>query len=229
VLDLIRVRNCPNCSKPIEYKSLGGFNNACKNNSLCKHCSVKLGHSNSPRIYPIRELSRNCPVCGTLIIYTERSGFFKGRRFNKRCNSCANKNVSVETRDKISQAKRNHWKSGIYTHIVRQSAGHKELSNTAVELGHWVVDEWYVDSRPFDIYIVDLNILIEFNGTFWHFDPRKYKAEFNHPIFGNAGDKWKSDNDKRESAENLGYICLTIWEDDWNICPNKLEFLRGLL
>jgi hypothetical protein len=56
--------------------------------------------------------------------------------------------------------------------------------------------------------------LIEFNGTYWHADPRFYLPE--DDIKGKkAADVWLKDKNKIKDAEALGYSVLVIWEHDF--------------
>lgn len=76
-------------------------------------------------------------------------------------------------------------------------------------------------------------IIIEFNGTFWHADPRFYKAEDKIKFTSKAGttaqDIWKKDNTKKRFLESLGYTVMHVWEYDYYRNPqeekSKLEEL----
>jgi hypothetical protein len=69
--------------------------------------------------------------------------------------------------------------------------------------------------------------IIEFNGDFWHFNPKKYLSESftilkNNKIF--AKDVWEQDRIKIEKLKENGYEVLVIWESD--LKKNKDEVIR---
>jgi hypothetical protein len=62
--------------------------------------------------------------------------------------------------------------------------------------------------------------IIEFNGDYWHCNPKIYEAEyFNKSLQCTAKEKWEFDKCKNVLIENYGYDVLTIWEMDWNMNP----------
>lgn len=69
------------------------------------------------------------------------------------------------------------------------------------------------------------NILIEFNGDYWHGNPKIYNED---KIFSRHGyelkitDIWNNDKRKKEFAEQLGYTVITIWEQDYRNNPNDI-------
>lgn len=73
----------------------------------------------------------------------------------------------------------------------------------------------------FDIYLPDIKIGVEFNGDFFHANPRKFKS--NDKILGKtkAIDLWKKDARKREILESMGYKIYYVWEMDYKKDRNK--------
>ena len=69
------------------------------------------------------------------------------------------------------------------------------------------------------------NILIEFNGDYWHGNPKIYNED---KIFSRHGyelkitDIWNNDKRKKEFAEQLGYTVITIWEQDYRNNPDDI-------
>ena len=87
------------------------------------------------------------------------------------------------------------------------------------------------------LYIYDINIgniIIEYNGTYWHGDPRFYKSS---DMLSNytAKTKWDLDKNKREYAENSGYRVIYIWEYDYlnnknrNVINNNLNVISNAI
>ena len=77
------------------------------------------------------------------------------------------------------------------------------------------------------------NKIIEFNGDYWHCNPKNYDPNYYHKrLKMKASEKWKIDEDKIELAKNKGYDILVIWESEFKKCPEKiikecLEFLNS--
>ena len=67
--------------------------------------------------------------------------------------------------------------------------------------------------------------IIEFNGTYWHCDPRFYKSDYYHKNKKlKANEIWSFDNIKRSAIEKLGFKVLTVWEYDY--AQNKEKILQ---
>jgi G:T-mismatch repair DNA endonuclease (very short patch repair protein) len=82
--------------------------------------------------------------------------------------------------------------------------------------GYTVSHSFKVERKIYDIYIPDLNMLIEFNGDYWHCNPKKYKADyFNVKLNMTAKQIWARDAEKERLALGRGYEFLTIWESDY--------------
>jgi len=65
--------------------------------------------------------------------------------------------------------------------------------------------------------------LVDFQGTFWHMDPRVYTADnFNAKTGKTAKEHWDKDREKYLLAKSLGYDVYYIWEQDWDAKPNKI-------
>jgi very-short-patch-repair endonuclease len=78
-----------------------------------------------------------------------------------------------------------------------------------------------------DFYFEKENKIIEFNGDFWHFNPKKYLPE-SFIILGDskfiAKDIWNNDKIKNDLFKQYGYDVLTIWEMDYR--ENKDEIIK---
>jgi len=69
------------------------------------------------------------------------------------------------------------------------------------------------------------NIIIEYNGTYWHADPRKYKAT--DKIRNKTAEEcWMKDKFKQNLANKNGYIIFYIWESDY--VKNKMHILNEI-
>jgi G:T-mismatch repair DNA endonuclease (very short patch repair protein) len=66
-----------------------------------------------------------------------------------------------------------------------------------------------------DIYIPSLNLIIEYNGDYWHCNPNKYEGDyFNQKKNEYAKDIWEYDSNKLELIRNYGYNLEVVWESD---------------
>ncbi len=119
---------------------------------------------------------------------------------------------------------RRKWKRG---HI---SKGEQEISRVFKKIGYEVKNEFKINGLPFDIYIRELNLVIEYQGTRWHFDPRVYDAD-HYDRFTNqiAQDKWEKDAKKYSLAESNGYNVHVIWQNDWAQLSNKRIYIEKLI
>jgi len=136
-----------------------------------------------------------------------------------------NKKHSIITRKKMSLIRKSAWKMGKYKRIWK-SKGQIEISNILKSMGHFVINEFLIKGKPYDIFIKNKNLIIEFNGTYWHCDPRKYEGNYYHKQQKMmAKELWVRDKEKIELSNNSGYTTKIIWQIDWESCKNKREYL----
>ncbi len=85
---------------------------------------------------------------------------------------------------------------------------------------HWALDFFHNDK------------VIEFNGDYWHANPKFYTREFvNRVVCKTAGEIWENDAQKLKDCYSLGYKVMVIWESDYRNNPEItiqkcLEFLE---
>ena len=128
------------------------------------------------------------------------------------------------TRDRLSLITKQQWKDGIHKPIYK-SKGHVEIMEILKVLGYEIQDEYVINGKPYDVLIKSRNLLIEFNGTFWHRDPRVEKYR-NDPLSPSI---WKRDSEKIDSAKNNGYDIKVIWQSDWENCQDKNKYIEDIL
>lgn len=80
-----------------------------------------------------------------------------------------------------------------------------------------------------DYLIEDIKLIIEFNGTYWHCDPRFYKEDYIHTRkkHKTAKEIWDLEEKRLQEIKNLGYNVKIIWEYDYT--TNKELVLQELL
>lgn len=78
-------------------------------------------------------------------------------------------------------------------------------------------------SGPFDMGSEQKKKLIEVYGTYWHQDPRLYKATDTLKKQGKPAELiWECDQQKRNRATKSGYEVFVIWEYDWHKTQSKI-------
>jgi len=99
------------------------------------------------------------------------------------------------------------------------------------EYGVMLNDKKYI---KLDYFILELNLCIEFNGTYYHGDPRIFK-ENDHPNPHNktitAKEIWKNDNNRYKLLkESRNIDTIIIWENDYNDKNFNIEdFIKNTL
>ncbi len=80
------------------------------------------------------------------------------------------------------------------------------------------------DYHELDIYIPSKHLAIEFNGDYWHMNPRLYnESYYNSQSHCIAKDKWEYDRLKKEECESLGIKLIVVWEYDWIHSRKEVE------
>jgi hypothetical protein len=131
---------------------------------------------------------------------------------------------SDDTLHMLSEKTKSMWASGKFKKIYRSKTSMK-LVNELKLLGYEVECEYFISGRPFDIKINDC--IIEFNGTYWHYDPRKYDEHFYDEIRGvYAREIWDRDKEKLSLAETAGFRTYVVWQIDWESTPE--EAIKGV-
>lgn len=68
-----------------------------------------------------------------------------------------------------------------------------------------------------DIYIPEKNLIVEFFGDYWHCNPNKYDASYQHKfIHQSASEIWERDETRKQKIKDLGFNVLIIWESEFN-------------
>ena len=62
------------------------------------------------------------------------------------------------------------------------------------------------------------NTVLEFNGSLWHAEPRRYPADQPHPLIAGktCGEVYRKTLDRDEWIRDQGYTLVTMWEMDWD-------------
>lgn len=124
-----------------------------------------------------------------------------------------------------SKIMKENWQNGVLVpnkHSINESKQEKEFIKLLENKGYVVSNNTFRYSKngknkylfP-DGIIESEKIVLEYNGSFWHADPKRYKE--NDIIHHNkcAKDIWEEDYKKRIIYEENGYKVFVIWSDDF--------------
>ena len=110
------------------------------------------------------------------------------------------------------------------------SKGHRQVSKVIRKLGYDVIDEYYLENQPYDIYIKELNLIIEYYGDRWHYPKDTYSPDFWDKVKQRyVWEKWVKDKNKRKYAKKCGYKIEVIWENKWKTLKNKRRFIEKMI
>ena len=135
-----------------------------------------------------------------------------------------NQFADPEQRRLRSERMKRAWQEGTITKIPHKSYNkskqEKTLHDELSKLYNTINDKSIIYSEcgenkwllP-DI-IID-NIVVEYNGSYWHADPRKYEPEDIVHHNYTAQQIWDKDKHKKEIYERLGYKVICVWSDDF--------------
>lgn len=228
-------RLCPNCNQIILTKSKdkviacrNHFNKLNKNNS-CKKCSLELQIGEGNPFYGKKHSSKTKKQ-----ISKSRKG--KGVGEN---NSMAN----LEHREKSRLEIIKKWQKGEMEHArqimsnkmketrrlgkiksVIRSKKEKEIVLEIKKIGYDVKHSLKIDTKIYDIYIPKLNLIIEYNGDYWHCNPKKYKSDYFHQVKQKtAKELWDYDKNKIDLIIKNGYNLEVVWESQLKENPKLIN------
>lgn len=97
------------------------------------------------------------------------------------------------------------------------SFAEKELSNFILHIYNKKIilnGRKVIHPYELDIYLPDLNLAFEFNGDFYHANPKFYKAD-DMIHYKSAKSIWEKDEKKKLRCVKKNINLIIIWEDDW--------------
>jgi very-short-patch-repair endonuclease len=141
-------------------------------------------------------------------------------RFFKNGGTCwmKGKSHSQETREKLSNATAKMWKQGAFDRGNGMWRSRLEERVCEYLSAHFeCFHSRRIENFVFDIFIPSLNLLIEVNGDYWHFNPEIYPHDYydKHRSVV-ASEIWHRDQEKAEIAKKRGYNFCTVWQRDIN-------------
>jgi G:T-mismatch repair DNA endonuclease (very short patch repair protein) len=79
-----------------------------------------------------------------------------------------------------------------------------------------------------DFLLPELGVVLEYYGTYWHCDPRKYERDYyNQKKQRSAQQIWDYDRLREQTIIQNGYNLLVIWEEDYKVLntQQKKDFI----
>jgi len=208
-------RICPTCKKTMETKSKDKTI-ACRNhfnklneNRDCKPCSLE------------KQIGEGNPFYGKKHNKKTKNQISKSRKGKGVGNDNAMSNP--EHREKV----RNKFLERIKTNPPK----HKNRSKNEIIIYNEIKKKFKNAKYSFvvkpyicDIFIPDLNLIIEYYGDYWHCNPNKYGQDYYHKIKKKtAKEIWERDNIKIDLVKKNGYTLEVLWEYDFNQNPKIIN------
>lgn len=134
----------------------------------------------------------------------------------------ANRGLQEKLKDPVYKKKHFNkvWKNSKIGYI---SKGQREVFEL-LELDGFELDGRLSTMRV-DIINKEKKIAIEYNGDYWHCNPRTWNPEdYNKAIEMKAKEKWQKDRNRKFMIESLGYKVFVIWESGWK--EDKEKYLN---
>ena len=233
-------RNCPICDDKIIHSTDGNQKNAkyylirniktsIKKNVKCYKCKV------------ISQTGSGNPFAGKKHNKTTLKKISKSRQGKGVGNN--NSMNKLENREKVSDGLKKFWSSSNSEYNRKKLIGYMSnkhklgklkyspTSKTQNEILSLLKKDYKdikvnfnIEGKLFDFYIPNKNILIEFNGDYWHCNPKLYKSDYINKKKGmTAKELWDYDKQKTILGESKGFIVITIWEYDYK--ENGIDFI----
>lgn len=126
-----------------------------------------------------------------------------------------------EMKEKFSIAQKKSWANGgrkITKAFI--SKPEQEITEYIRSLNIEVIQQFHIKGFHwnYDLYLPSYNLVIEYNGSLWHCNPKKFKedevAYFPGKIV-NVKDVWAKDKLKNDMLIERGYRLEIIWDDDY--------------
>ena len=118
-------------------------------------------------------------------------------------------------------------KSGNKVKFGNSSKAELEIADILEDLGIKYIRQFSPGKYRFDFFLPDCNLVLEYNGSYWHADPSIYKPDDYIVKKGKmASEIWEYDKEKIKYIEEKGFLIRIIWE---NIFKTKTKQQKGEL
>jgi len=229
---------CNSCSNEIKFctstKSL--LNRNLKKKNICKKCSLEKQKGSGNPFYgkkhkesTKKKISKNREgKCTGDCSHMKQNSLSKQKVINALNKFYSDPEKSRKTRLKHSLTmKKNILLGKLKT--INKSKKEDEIKQFLTNLNYNVIQHHRVKTKICDLFIPSLNLIIEYNGDYWHCNPNKYGPEFfNQKKNKYAKEIWLDDENRLQLIKNCGYNLEVIWEEDLKYNNNKiLDILKN--
>jgi G:T-mismatch repair DNA endonuclease (very short patch repair protein) len=219
----------------------------------CSVCNKDVMCYASTKYYLARNLNKKnkCKKCSLNLQKGVNNPFYNKTHTQESIDKISKNKLGVSTSDHMSKPKyrlmfskmkKDLWASGKMeqirikmSNLMKQRIANGELKSynrskaedEIIEILHGLnikcQPNYIIESKIFDIYIPKYNLLVEYNGDYWHCNPNKYTYDYiNKKKNMTAKDIWEQDKNKLYLAEKNGYACEIIWESDYKKNKNVI-------
>jgi G:T-mismatch repair DNA endonuclease (very short patch repair protein) len=223
-------------------------------NWVCESCNENIKFCVNNKIYLNRNLNKKkiCKSCANKNQKGENNPFYGKKHTEESKKLISEKKIGIKTSDHMSTDKyrkivsdlaKERWESGKMENTrlklsqmmknkhangelksINRSKAEFEIIDYLESVGIKCEPNHNVESKIFDIYVPKYNLLIEYNGDYWHCNPKKYEADYyNKKKNKTAKEIWEYDKNKLYLAKNYGYNCIVIWEADYKKNKNIIK------
>ena len=228
-------RRCPKCEGELITKSKDkiiacrNHFNKLNNNSLCKYCLYKSQNGVGNSFYGKKHTNESKDK-----ISKSRKGKatgYKNAMSNEIWRKKASENLKLKWDSGELESTRkimsNHMKNTIRSGKIKSSItskNEKVIIDIIKKLGYKAIQSFRVDTKICDVFIPDLNLIIEYFGDYWHCNPIKYDTNyFNKKKNKFAWELWEYDKSKLDLIESCGYNVEVIWEREFRDNQSIIE------
>lgn len=170
--------------------------------SICKTCGKQKKYKSHNKTLVCRNYynfnNSNCKKCSLKLQVGEGNPFY-GKKHSKETLCKMTKTLS-DNPHKFSSS----------------SKPEKEIEKILKKQKFDVIRTYRIKEYICDIFIKELNLIIEYNGDYWHCNPIKYNPNYIHPHKKKlASQIWEDDKVRIDKLKSYGYNLEVIWEKDF--------------
>lgn len=244
-------RQCRYCGKDYRrpYEKSGFCSRSCgsKWNVENGKCENWVNH-----VMPKRGKKFPCVVCGSLVYRPPRDvgkeggplctvlcsknclSKFMSARFSGEDNPFYGKKHTQEAKEKQKKTlRKNHgvenaWELAKHSTVSKSHAEIHQLLCESFPKFQFSLDECVkCQGKKYayyaDIFCSELNLIVEFHGSYWHCDARCYHEDYVHPHKKmTAREIWEYDANRKSNLETTGKLVYVIYEYDYSKCQEDV-------
>lgn len=218
----IGYRTCPSCKNDIKYEAgkRGLLLRNIRNNKekKCNSCNKKgennhfFGKKHSNESKKMNSENRKGKACG-------QNNAMANPIYRQKASTNLKAKYDSGDLDFLKKIQSNTAKKNQELGLLKYapiSKPEKEIKKKLEAEGFTTESQFPIKSLHYDLFIKEKNLLVEYNGDYWHCNPKKYPQNyFNKKKNMTAEQLWIQDKKKKSIAIENGYGFLTIWEGDY--------------